>query len=99
MKVYWDADTLLHNPPHEILSGRLVPYIESPERLLRIKQALDQNAAFEIIPATDDWPDIKEHILAVHSEDYLDYLENIYDEWVSVGGDKVLSAVLLACVK
>ena len=89
MKVFWEADCLLHNPPHEILSGRLVPYLESPDRMRRIKGALEQDDRFELVPADRDWPDIKSHILAVHSAEYVDYLETIYEEWTAIGGDKV----------
>ncbi|KAI0756130.1 Arginase/deacetylase [Daedaleopsis nitida] len=89
MKVFWDVTSLLHDPPHEILSGRLVQYLECPDRLQRIKTALEQDDAFEIIPVqSDDWPKIRTYILTVHSEDYLDYLETIYDEWTAIGGDK-----------
>ncbi|RPD64780.1 Arginase/deacetylase [Lentinus tigrinus ALCF2SS1-6] len=88
MRVYWDAVCLSHNPPHEILSGKLVPYYESPDRVRKVKQALEENGTFQILPAEDDWPQIREHILAVHSHDYLEYLETIYDEWVAIGGDK-----------
>ena len=90
MKVFWHAESLLHDPPHEILSGRLVPYLESPDRLQKIKTALERDDSFEIVLAQDDWPpDIRDHILAVHTKDYLEYLETIYDEWVAIGGDKV----------
>ena len=89
MRVYWDAACLSHDPPHEILSGRLVPYFESPDRVRKIKQSLEDNGTFQILQAEDDWPQIREHILAVHSLDYLEYMESIYDEWVIIGGDKV----------
>ncbi|KAM5539348.1 hypothetical protein V8D89_006982 [Ganoderma adspersum] len=89
MKVFWHPQSLLHDPPHEILSGRLVPYLESPDRLQKIKTALEQDDSFEIDSAQDDWPpDIRNHILAVHAKDYVEYLETIYDEWVAIGGDK-----------
>ena len=90
MKVFWHAESLLHDPPHEILSGRLVPYLESPDRLQKIKSAFEQDDSFEIVSAEDDWPpNVKDYILAVHSEEYVKYLETIYDEWVAIGGDKV----------
>ena len=101
MKVFWHNETLLHNPPHEMLSGRLVPYLESPDRVQTIKGALEQSDAFEIVPAEDNWPeDVKEHILAVHSKDYVDYLETIYDEWIAIGGDRVRRQILIhRCLK
>ncbi len=98
MIVYWDATCLSHDPPHEILSGRLVPYLESPDRVRKIKQSLEEDDAFQILPADDDWPDISVHILAVHSHDYLQYLETIYEEWVAVGGDKV-EHILHSCIE
>lgn len=68
-----------------------MPYFESPNRVRKIKQSLEQNSTFQILPAEDDsdWPNLREHILAVHRHDYLEYIETIYDEWVAVGGDKV----------
>ena len=94
MKVYWHADCLLHDPPHEILSGRLVSYQESPDRVRLIKSSLEQNDTFDINIAEQDWPDIRTHILAVHSAEYLGFLETIYEEWTAIGGDKVGQAYL-----
>ncbi|TBU26618.1 hypothetical protein BD311DRAFT_779535 [Dichomitus squalens] len=89
MSFYWHSDSLLHDPPHEILSGRLVTYLESPDRVKAIEGALEQSDAFEVIAAENDWPeDIKDYILAVHSKEYVEYLENIYSEWTAIGGDK-----------
>lgn len=81
---------LLHNPPTEILSGKPVPYKESPDRLVRVRNALssDPEAKFELV-AVDDELDIFPNILAVHSADYIAYLRSAYDEWVQEGGDKV----------
>ena len=90
MKVFWHRQSLLHDPPHQVLLGRLAPYPESPDRLQSIKAVLEEDGSFENVSAQDDWPpNIKDHILAVHSEDYLEYLETIYGEWVAAGGDKV----------
>ncbi|KAH9923199.1 uncharacterized protein BXZ73DRAFT_51057 [Epithele typhae] len=88
MQVFWDDDALLHDPPHEILSGRLVPYLESPDRLHNIRAALEAGRDFTITPADGEWPDILDRIRAVHSEDYTEYLATIHEEWTAVGGDK-----------
>lgn len=95
MKVFWHADCLVHDPPHEILSGRLVPYLESPGRVQRIKSSLEEHDAFQVVAAEDEWPDVKTHILAVHSEEYVDYLETIYDQWTAISGDRVRSILRL----
>ncbi|KAF8531225.1 hypothetical protein JB92DRAFT_3081003 [Gautieria morchelliformis] len=40
MKVVHLDDCLLHNPPHEILSGNKISYLESPTRYLAVREAL-----------------------------------------------------------
>ncbi|EIW63806.1 Arginase/deacetylase [Trametes versicolor FP-101664 SS1] len=89
MKVFYDLDCLLHDPPHEILSGRLVPYLESPDRVRRIKDALTKSGSFELHLPEQNWPhDILHYVRMVHSEDYVNHIKNIYDEWVAEGGDE-----------
>ncbi|KAI0640253.1 hypothetical protein C8Q77DRAFT_1214524 [Trametes polyzona] len=72
MKVFYDSDCLLHNPPHEILSGRLVPCFESPAR------PAEQDWPHEL----------SHYIHMVHTEDYVKHIQTIYDDWVAGGGDK-----------
>ncbi|KAH9948202.1 hypothetical protein B0H21DRAFT_876236 [Amylocystis lapponica] len=83
MKVFYNPDCLLHNPPHEILSGKLVPYLESPDRLTRIKHVLESKG-FQVLQPIDrsdpKWP--LEHVFKVHDPDYIRYLETIYEQWV-----------------
>lgn len=86
MKVFFDKECLLHNPPHEFLSGKLQHYYEAPRRLLEIRQALEENAIFHIENA-DRSIDAKKHALQVHSEDYVEYLETAFQLWVEGGGD------------
>lgn len=89
MKVFYDLDCLLHDPPHEILSGRLVPYLESPDRVRRIKDALTKSGSFELHLPEQSWPhDILHYVRMVHSEDYVNHIKTIYDEWVAEGGDE-----------
>lgn len=93
MKVFYDLDCLLHDPPHEILSGKLVPYLESPDRVRRIKDALTKSGSFELHLPEQSWPhDILHYVRMVHSEDYVNHIKNIYDEWVAEGGDEVGSS-------
>ena len=94
MKVVYHPDCLLHDPPYEILSGRLVPYFESPARVERILKELRQHDGYDISDTLETL-DTEQHILAVHSQDYLDYLKTAYDEWILDGGDKVLWLYLL----
>ena len=82
-----------HDPPFEFLDGALVPVFETPRRAAIIHAAvararlgpIEPPRSFGIAP-----------ILAVHSADYLDYLERIYDQWVAAGGapDSVMPGTL-----
>jgi len=93
MKVFWDPDCLLHNPPYEILSGDKLPYFESPARLQLIKKELEGNPSlFSLKSASSSQNpglDITRYIEMVHSREYLDYLRNAYDNWVQSGGSTV----------
>lgn len=89
MKVFFDTDCLLHNPPFEFLSGKLVPYYELPKRILQIKEALQRHPQLFQLAQTDLDIDVKKHVLDVHTPDYLEYLEHAYTEWIRDGGDKV----------
>ncbi|KAI0066592.1 Arginase/deacetylase [Artomyces pyxidatus] len=87
MKVVYDADCLLHDPPYEILSGQLVPYYESPQRLVTIKQRLESSDLFELVGSERDI-DVLKFIAMVHSSDYVEYLMTAYQRWVEDGGDR-----------
>lgn len=93
MLVFHTPLSLLHNPPHEILSGCVQPYFESPERYFRILTTLLKSTAFE--GRTLEWPveevvteEVLEAIRPVHDERYLAFLAEIYDEWIAEGGSK-----------
>jgi len=92
MKVFWDPNCLLHDPPYEILSGDKVPYFESPARLQVIKKELEEHPSLFQLESTDSSSgsiDITGHIETVHGRGYLNYLRNAYDEWVRDGGSAV----------
>ncbi|KLO20620.1 Arginase/deacetylase [Schizopora paradoxa] len=88
MKVIFSKECLLHDPPFEVLGGQRVPYFEKPERLTIIENELRSNG-FEISEELDPDIELKEHILRVHSADYLDYLETAYETWVKQGGNEI----------
>lgn len=79
----FSADHALHDPPHEFLDGALVPIYETPARAAIIHAALEQAALGPILAPR---PFGLAPIRAVHSDDYLDYLERIYERWVAAGG-------------
>ncbi|GAA6005755.1 histone deacetylase family protein [Rhodotorula paludigena] len=93
MLVFHSPLSLTHDPPYEILSGCAQPYFESPQRYHRILAALLASPAFE--ERRLDWrtdevvtAELLRAVRAVHDEEYLAFLEEIYDEWIAEGGSK-----------
>ncbi|GAA5876492.1 hypothetical protein JCM3774_003792 [Rhodotorula dairenensis] len=101
MLVFHTPLSLLHDPPHEILSGCAQPYFESPDRVARILTALlrpsasaAQHHSFE--ERCCDWTrqdvatdaPLLEAVACVHDQRYLDFLREIYGEWIAEGGSK-----------
>lgn len=93
MKVFWDPDCLLHNPPYELLSGDKIPYIESPNRLELIKKALEEYPSLFSLElascSSSKDSDVTRYVEMVHSREYLNYLSHAYDNWVRIGGSTV----------
>lgn len=96
--------SLTHDPPHEILSGCVQPYFESPERYRRILDALVCDRERYVERALDLSPrdvetnsDLLEAIERVHDGAYLSFLREIYDEWIAEGGSKVHSVRFKPC--
>src|SRR5262245_52788526 len=89
----FSADHALHDAPHELFDGALIPAYESPERAVIIHAALERAALGPILPPRefDLLP-----VLAVHSHHYITYLEHAYERWVAAGGapEAVLPGVL-----
>ncbi|GAA5939843.1 histone deacetylase family protein [Sporobolomyces koalae] len=87
--------SLSHNPPYEVLSGCFQPYQESPERYHRILKALldDPQARYlehkiSLNGGEIDTDELDRAIGRVHDREYLDFLREIYVEWVNEGGSK-----------
>lgn len=80
MKILYSDTHRLHSPPFEIFDGGVrVPYLENPDRMDRILNALH----------TVTWADIQEPrdfgldpILGVHAADYVDFLASAWTEWL-----------------
>jgi acetoin utilization deacetylase AcuC-like enzyme len=70
----------LHHPPTEFLEDGLVPYTESPSRAEAIISTL-RAADFAEIVEPDDFG--LDPIRAVHTDDYLEHLQNIYQQWTA----------------
>ncbi|CAB4407632.1 unnamed protein product [Rhizophagus irregularis] len=85
MKVFYSEVCLKHAPKHEIISGNLIDYLESPSRLIIIKEYLNSLSNFDFVSPNDYGLD---PILSVHSKDYVEYLQTAYEEWLKNGGNK-----------
>jgi len=81
MKVYYSEAHRKHDPPFEIFDGGLrVPYLENPDRMDRILNALRETDWAEIAEPKDFGLD---PILAVHDKGYLDFLASAWTEWLA----------------
>jgi acetoin utilization deacetylase AcuC-like enzyme len=80
MKIFYSETHRRHEPPFEVFDGGLrVPYLENPDRMDKILNAL----------RTMDWAEIHEPldfgldpILAVHDKAYLDFLASAWTDWL-----------------
>lgn len=100
MLVFHTPLSLTHDPPKEILSGCAQPYFESPARVTRILSALldpECRDGCEFEERRCDWTReevasdaaLIQAVARVHDPVYLDFLREIYAEWIEEGGSKV----------
>lgn len=100
MLVFHTPLSLLHDPPHEILSGCAQPYFESPDRVSRILSTLLDTSSSDHQSFEERCCDWTRHDVAadapllaavarVHDTSYLDFLREIYAEWIAEGGSRV----------
>lgn len=80
MIVFTSDAHLQHNPPFEIFDGgEKVPNFEVPGRVERVRHALKQAGLADFHEPRDFG---LAPLLAVHSADYLDFLQSAYEEWL-----------------
>jgi len=80
MKTFYSEAHRKHDPPFEVFDGGLrVPYLENPDRMDRILNALSKTDWAEVIEPTDFGLD---PIYAVHDKDYIDFLASCWTEWL-----------------
>lgn len=94
MKLFYSKECALHNPEFEILSGKAVPYLESPDRMARIMSHLSRAMGWswedvDTLDSVESSKDAIEAVKRVHSPDYIEYLRDAYESWVRDGGSKV----------
>jgi acetoin utilization deacetylase AcuC-like enzyme len=80
MKIFYSETHREHYPPFEVFDGGLrVPYLENPDRMDRILNALHDVDWAEILEPSDFGLD---PILAVHDKEYVDFLASSWTEWL-----------------
>ena len=81
MKIYYSEAHRQHEPPFEVFDGGLrVPYLENPDRMDRILNALHESNWAEICEPQDFG---LEPIYAVHDREYIDFLATAWTEWLA----------------
>ena len=81
MKVYYSEAHRRHEPPFEVFDGGLrTPYMENPDRMDRILNALRQTDWAEIVEPNDFGLD---PVYAVHDPHYVDFLASSWTEWLA----------------
>jgi acetoin utilization deacetylase AcuC-like enzyme len=82
MITVFTSDHLLRSPRTELYGGELVRPHESPERAQIVLERVETQRLGEVIPpsAFDSAP-----LLRVHDADYLDFLEQVWSDWVAAG--------------
>ena len=94
MKIFYSEAHRQHNPPFELFEGGVrMPYLENPDRMDRILSTVKALDWVELIQAEDFGLD---PILAVHDEDYVDFLRSAYREWTREKTDYEKIALLPA---
>ena len=80
MKVFYSETHRKHEPTFEVFDGGLrTPYLENPDRMDRILNALGNTDWSEVIEPADFGLD---PILAVHDDDYIHFLASSWAEWL-----------------
>jgi len=81
VKIFYSEKHRKHEPPFEIFDGGLrMPYLENPDRMDRILNALGDVDWADVLEPTDFGLD---PILAVHDRDYLDFLAVAWTDWLA----------------
>ena len=81
MKVFYSEAHRDHYPPFEVFDGGLrVPYLENPDRMDQILNALGGVDWADVIEPADYGLD---PIHAVHDKEYIDFLASCWTEWLA----------------
>ncbi len=80
MKIFYSETHRRHDPTFEVFDGGLrTPYMENPDRIDRMLNALRETGEAEILEPADFGLD---PILAVHDAEYIEFLASCWTEWL-----------------
>ncbi|MFH1803339.1 MAG: histone deacetylase family protein [Pseudomonadota bacterium] len=86
MRAYFSPDQLLHHGQSFLVAGERKPIPEVPERAEILREAL-LRLGMEIL-CPDDYG--LGPVAAVHSPEYLEFLESIHTDWQAAGGSDIV---------
>jgi acetoin utilization deacetylase AcuC-like enzyme len=78
MKTIYSPAHLDHAPKFEFETGRLVPAVEIPERVERVRARIEERKLGAILPPQEFADDI---ILKIHDPAFVNFLGRAYDDW------------------
>ncbi len=84
MKVYFTSVQKTHKPETFLVAGALRPIPEVPERADRLLAATERLGLQAEEPADAGLAPLA----AVHTPEYLEFLQNIHSEWQALGGSR-----------
>ena len=82
MLTVYSPEHIFHAPLYQFEGGRLEAHSETPERAFALLEAAQSLGAVQPPEEFGMQP-----LLAVHSPDYLEFLEQAYERWVAQGND------------
>ncbi len=88
MKTIYSEDHRFHHGASELNRGEMVPLFEMPRRAEMILKRIE-NTGFGEVVAPERFGD--EAIHAVHAEDYVQFLESAWREWVEEEGNQAFA--------
>ncbi len=82
MKVVFNDKQLLHSPRFFLAKGQPVQNPDSPERATRLLEAVT-SSGMRVVESGTFGPGPR---VAIHTPQYLDFLEHAYDDWCAIEG-------------
>ena len=83
----YSPDHRLHHATAELIDGRMVAPVDTPERAEQVLAAVTGAGLGPVVEPDADGADVRAALGAVHDRAFLDFLATAYDEWLAAGHD------------